>query len=299
MSPLKEVNPMPARNEPAADIAPQEIRLDTPNGPLAAKRWGSVGGLPTIGLHGWLDNANTFDLLAPLLPQLRLVCLDLPGHGMSLHRPPGMRYHYTDYVDDVMAAVDMLAWDRFILLGHSMGAGVGCMTASAFPERIDKLILIEGLGAVTSDLDDPAGALNRSVQAMRLQPIKPPPSPRSFDVLVRARAAASHITRESAAILMQRAVDIEGNTFHWRSDQRLKAPNPQHFTNELMLAYLRAIQAPTLLITGDNGILHKRSYFTSRCNAITRLQIVNLPGGHHLHLENPAPVANTIAEFIG
>ena len=290
---------MPVRNEPTEGMIPQEIRLDTPFGPLAAKRWGRTEGLPTIGLHGWLDNANTFDRLGPLLPQWQLVSLDLPGHGMSLHRPPGMRYHYTDYVDDVMTAADMLGWDRFLLLGHSMGAGIGCLTASAFPDRIEKLILIEGLGAVTNDSDDPPTALKRSVQAMRLQPVTSSAANRSFDVLVRARATVGNISRESAALLMQRAVADKGDTLDWRSDQRLKAPNPQHFNNELMLAYLRGIQAPTLLITADGGTLRKRSYFASRCGAIANLQVVTLPGSHHLHLEHPAPVAEAIADFIG
>jgi pimeloyl-ACP methyl ester carboxylesterase len=210
-----------------------------------------------------------------------------------------MRYHYTDYVDDVMTAADMLAWDRFVLLGHSMGAGIGCLVASAFPDRIDKLILIESLGAVTNDSDDPPMALKQSVQAMHHQPMKSLPADRSFDVLVRARAAVGNVSRESAAILMQRAVAVEGDTLHWRSDQRLKAPNPLHFTNELMLAYLRGIQAPTLLITADEGTLRKRSYFASRCSAIANLQIVALPGSHHLHLEHPAPVAKAITAFIG
>ena len=60
---------------------------------LHAKQWGNPEGIPTIALHGWLDNANTFDRLAPLMPELNLVALDFAGHGLSTHRAEGVHYH--------------------------------------------------------------------------------------------------------------------------------------------------------------------------------------------------------------
>lgn len=251
-----------------------------------------------LGLHGWLDNANTFDRIAPLLPELNLVSLDLPGHGRSAHRPAGMRYHYTDYLDDVMAAADDLGWEQFTLLGHSMGAGIGCLAASAFPDRIERLILIEGLGAVTGDLEEVPGFLRRSVQAMKPKATRKRPPYRNLSVLVRARAAAGKINRDSAEILIRRAVGRDGNGYRWISDQRLKRPYPQYFTNDVMLAFLKAIAAPVLLIAGEDGTLRKRPYFQSRCEVIRHLQTVTLPGHHHLHLDHPAPVAAAINRFI-
>ena len=56
-------------------------------------KWGGPEGIPTVGLHGWLDNANTFDRLAPLIPELNLVALDFAGHGLSNHRAEGVHYH--------------------------------------------------------------------------------------------------------------------------------------------------------------------------------------------------------------
>ena len=265
---------------------------------LAAKRWGQTDDLPVLALHGWLDNANTFDRVAPLLSGLDMVCLDLPGHGMSDHRPPGMRYHYTDYVDDVMAAVDALGWPRFNLLGHSMGAGIACLAASAFPDRIDRLVLIEGLGAVTGDLALVPKALRRSIEAMQAVPEKGAASYHGLKVLVRARAAAGNIKHSSAEMLVRRAVTCNGDAYAWRSDRRLIRPYPQYFTNEVMLAFLSGITAPVLLITAEEGTLRKRPYFESRCEAIQTLQLVNLPGHHHLHLDNPEPVASVINDYL-
>ena len=59
---------------------------------LTAKAWGDPAGTPTLALHGWLDNANTFDRLAPTLPELDLIAMDFAGHGFSSHRPDGVHY---------------------------------------------------------------------------------------------------------------------------------------------------------------------------------------------------------------
>jgi pimeloyl-ACP methyl ester carboxylesterase len=276
----------------------QEIRISTPHLRLGAKRWRMDGGLPVLGLHGWLDNASTFDRLAPLLPRLDLVSLDLPGHGRSDHRPAGTRYHYTDYVDDVLAAADKLGWDRFTLLGHSMGAGIGCFVAGAYPDRVKQLILIESLGPVTETARDLPDRLRRAVEAMKLRPSKKDLTCRDLEVLIRARAAAGPLTRESAELLVRRSVRKRGDGFVWCSDSRLKQPSPQYFANVLIQVYLQGIRAPVLLIVAEDGTLRRRGYFRSRCRAIQDLQRVELPGHHHLHLENPGPVAEAITAFL-
>lgn len=55
----------------------EELELQTPWLRLAARAWGPSGGLPVLAVHGWLDNAASFDVLAPLLPGMRLVAVDL------------------------------------------------------------------------------------------------------------------------------------------------------------------------------------------------------------------------------
>ncbi|MCB1637058.1 MAG: alpha/beta fold hydrolase, partial [Xanthomonadales bacterium] len=135
----------------------EELELKTPYLRLAARAWGPLDGVPVLALHGWLDNAASFDALAPLLPNVRLVALDLTGHGRSEHRPPGIHYHFVDFIPDVVAAADALGWDRFALLGHSLGGGIASFVAATLPERIDRVAMIEGLGPPTSDpADGPA-----------------------------------------------------------------------------------------------------------------------------------------------
>ena len=105
-------------------------------------------------LHGWLDNCASFHLLAPSLvnhsKEQRLasevVALDFPGHGLSSHKsadnPTALLAEYCYYVSE---AAEQLQWDKFSLVGHSMGAGVSVIMAAAFPDKIQSLVLLEGV----------------------------------------------------------------------------------------------------------------------------------------------------------
>lgn len=125
----------------------EELVVDLPSGlKLAAKGWGPPEGPKVLALHGWLDNAASFDTLAPLLPGIRLVALDLAGHGLSQHRHPTAGYEFVEWVPDVLWAATALGWDRFAILGHSLGAGIAPLVAAAAPDRLDRLVLLDGLG---------------------------------------------------------------------------------------------------------------------------------------------------------
>jgi pimeloyl-ACP methyl ester carboxylesterase len=277
---------------------PTEIEIPTRLYRIAAKQWGTVGGLPTIGLHGWMDNANTFDHLAPLLPRLNLIAIDLPGHGLSEHRPDKVRYHYYDFVDDVLAVADALQWERFVLMGHSMGGGVASLFTAACGERVSHLVLIEGFGVVTRDPQEAPDALRRAILAMQRPPRSQRPRYKTFEELVAARTKAGTIKPDSARTLVRRAVTQDDQGLRWLSDQRLRWPWLPYYSNEIMLALLQRIEAPALLITGDSGTLKKWPYFKSRLQAVKNLRWVDLPGHHHLHLDNPEPVARAIDDFL-
>ena len=110
---------------------------------LAAKLWGNPDGYPTLALHGWLDNANTFERLAPRLTELNIIALDLAGHGKSDHRAPGVQYHHSDYMLDIMSVVELLNLEKFNLIGHSMGGQISSVIAATFPERVNRAFMKE------------------------------------------------------------------------------------------------------------------------------------------------------------
>ncbi len=278
--------------------SPEDIEIQTRHLRLAARAWGPSTGYPVLALHGWLDNAASFDRLAPLLPALRLVALDLPGHGRSEHRPPGVHYHFVDFVEDVIAAANALHWSEFALLGHSLGAGIASFVTAVAPTRISRLALIEGLGPMSGAPADGPAVLARSIEQMLRAEAKRKSIYSSTDEATLARSRAGGLAIEAAQLLAYRGTESVQEGVTWRSDPRLKFKSPLYLSEEQVLAFLERIEAPTLLISARSGYLHGREFMTARYSRVSRLTRVQLDGGHHLHLENPAPTARALADFL-
>lgn len=277
----------------------EEIVIETRYLRLAARVWGPSTGRPVLALHGWLDNAASFERLAPLLPGLRLVALDLPGHGLSEHRPPGVPYHFVDFIPDLFAAADALGWERFALLGHSLGAGIASVAAGVVPERITRLALIEGLGPLSGTPARGPALLAKAMAQMQSLENKRLPVYDSLDEAIRARRDAGHLSHQAAAVLAVRGTKPVGHGIGWRSDPRLTLRSPVYLMEQQVLAYLAGIEARTLLIRGEQGYLHARPFMEQRHAQVGRLRIEDLPGGHHLHLDEPEPVAQALNPFLG
>lgn len=121
--------------------------LSIPGLSIACKVWGNPDNPPILALHGWLDNANSFDDIAEHLQNdYYFIAVDLPGHGHSSHLPPGCIYHFTDGIFTVVEIINALGLNKLHLLGHSMGACLGSLVAGVAPDRFLSLSLIEGLG---------------------------------------------------------------------------------------------------------------------------------------------------------
>jgi pimeloyl-ACP methyl ester carboxylesterase len=276
----------------------EELELRTPYLRFAARAWGPPDGVPVLALHGWLDNAASFDALAPLLPDVRLVALDLTGHGRSDHRPPGVHYHFVDFIPDAVAAADALGWERFALLGHSLGGGIVSFIAAILPERISQVAMIEGLGPPTSNPEDGPTNLRKTIAQMDALPRKRPPIYPSLEAAIQARCEASSLSWAAAATLVERGIQPVGAGFGWRTDPRLRFVSPLYLGEPQILAYMARIEAPALLICGADGYLVKRAYMRERYARIARLTVKILPGGHHPHLEDPEPCARLLGPFF-
>ena len=116
---------------------------------IAYQEWGAnVGNSKKIlAIHGWLDNSNSFYLLGPHLASLGYHCvaIDQIGHGKSSHVSADSTYSVESFVAHINEVVVKLDWDQFHVVGHSLGAGIGMMYAGCYPEKVEKLILIDGM----------------------------------------------------------------------------------------------------------------------------------------------------------
>jgi pimeloyl-ACP methyl ester carboxylesterase len=289
-------------------IGCEDIRLGSPGTSLAACRWGQVGGLPVLALHGWMDNAASFDLLAPALcghpelPPLDLVALDLPGHGYSDWRAAGGGYAIADYAVDVLAAVERLQWRRFVLIGHSLGAGIATLIGGACPDRLAAAVLIDGLGPLAIAAEESPRRLARAL-ADRLQ--GPSPARRMVDMeaAVEARTRSRFPLGERAArLLCARGTRTQADgSIGWRADPRLKQASTMYLTEAAVLAFLDAMTVPTLLIQASDGAAGEgvQHRYRRRAQAHPALTHVVVAGNHHVHLDGDVDtVGEHVAAFL-
>lgn len=282
--------------------AAREIEIELPYLRLAARAFGDPALPKLLALHGWLDNAASFDRLAPLLcGHFHIIALDLPGHGRSAHRPPGMWYHYIDYLGDVLAAVDALGWQRFGLLGHSLGGAIASMIAGIAADRIERLLLIEALGPMSLPPEQTLAHLQRSLgergQVGTLRVFAS--AEEAAQMRVRGNGLLT-LSRDAAMALIARGTMAVAGGVSWSSDQRLTLTSPMRFTEEQLLSVLAGITAPTLLILAEpSPPFLSEAMIARRAAQVPDIYVVRMAGSHHLHLEDPQPVARAILEFAG
>ena len=278
----------------------QELAFDIPFGRIAGLRSGTPGGPKVLALHGWLDNAASFLPLAAQLPALDLVMLDLPGHGRSAHLGPGADYNLLVTVNAVLDVVDALGWERFALLGHSMGAGIGSILAASLPQRVERLVAIEALGALAEAPERTAQRLRDGVAAARARPSKKLRVFPDLGAPVRARMQANQLSEASARLLVERGVMAVEGGFVWSSDPRLTLPALQRMTEAQVRALIAAIDCPVRVIFADPAQTYLPEPLRSeRAALLPRGELAVLPGIHHLHMEAPVEVAHAIGGFFG
>lgn len=274
------------------------FQLDIPLGTVQGLRWGAVGTHRVLALHGWLDNAASFVPLAPLLHGIDLVAPDLPGHGLSAHLPRGTDYSFAGAVHHVLDIADALGWDRFSLLGHSMGAGIASLVAAGCPDRIERLVAIEALGALPDTAEHTVTRLREAVAATRALPGKRLRIFPTLDPAIRARMHANALGEASARLLVERGVTVVDGGFAWSSDPRLTLPTMVRMTDAQVDALVAGIDCPTRVIYASPPQPYLPEPERSRRAALLpRGDLIVVAGGHHLHMEDPGTVAEAIGRF--
>ncbi|MGO4998326.1 alpha/beta fold hydrolase [Oceanisphaera sp. W20_SRM_FM3] len=260
---------------------------------LAVMEWGPAESVPEsatiVALHGWLDNAASFSLLATLLsalkPELRIIALDFAGHGFSDHLGGGQSYYSWDHVADVYALLEELKLKQVALLGHSLGAGVATLFAGAFPERISQLFLIDGLVPLAYPVEElpqlMAKAVRRSARlsARSLKPYA------SFEQAVAARVNSRWPVSKSAAIaLLERGLQQTEQGWVWRSDMALTQPSLVRLCEAQLVAFVQQLSMPVLLVMAEGG--EELALLELLLEEVPDLTLHTLVGSHHLHLED-------------
>lgn len=273
--------------------------LDLSGQTVAVKEWGH--GEAIIALHGWLDNAASFEFLAPKLPGHRVIAIDFPGHGDSGHKPDHQSYHFVDYVQTVVSLADHLDLPSFSIMGHSMGGGVGTLVAGAFPERVRHLILLDSLGPVTTEAADFSHQLKKGVQQMTERRSGQRTVYGSIDQAVEARFSGGFgLSKEAARALTLRGVLESPKGYVWKHDHKLKKASLLRLCNAQVLNAIEHIECPIQIFLASHGfLLRGGDTDESRKQAFSNARIHNIQGGHHCHMEQSSgPMAELIQAFL-
>ncbi|XP_073442787.1 serine hydrolase-like protein 2 isoform X2 [Dendrobates tinctorius] len=310
----------------------KELRFKVPWGHLAAKAWGPSEGRPILCLHGWLDNANTFDRLIPLLPnEYYYVALDFSGHGLSSHMPKGVRYQHMDYVTDVHRVVTSLGWQKFSIMAHSMGGVVGGMTRQGLCKRDMAFNLnssqfcIEKVKRCSfpSELcHAPKQWFTPTYQELILNHLKKAIthyfrieqangtkvySPES--ALQRLLDGNPSLNSDTAKVLLQRGTKPAPGGVVFSRDIRITVNNSAPLSVEECLHIMKSIQSDVHIILANEGISADlmRGVYTDvgqtllrgfKENLKERFQSTIVDGNHFVHLNEPEKIAKILVNQL-
>jgi len=276
------------------------IKTDRLN--LAALEWGKPDGTPVVAIHGWLDNAASFSRLAASLDlsTIRLIAIDLPGHGLSEHRGEGQIYHLLEYVIDVVGVLKALDVNPVVLLGHSLGGIVALLTAAAVPSKISQLVLLDSFGPMVDKEEDAALQLKKAISKICLTESRPQKIYTSIEDAVDVRLGGfGKISREAARVLLERGLTKKPEGYSWSTDARLREPSLIRLSELQVKGFMNSVQCPTCLIAGTEGYISLEATKNQRLGYINKLETHQVSGHHHFHMDGDVDLtAKIINRFL-
>ncbi|KAI1317884.1 hypothetical protein EDD11_007546 [Mortierella claussenii] len=306
------------------DLKPEECSFQMRNGIVIRARHWKTGGKDAktrdcrrfLALHGFLDNASSFDLLAPrLLRQLgpepaELVALDLAGHGLSSHRTTE-DYALWRYVEDADQVVEQLGWKTHAIIGHSMGGAISTIYAGLYESRVSLCVLLDNFGPLTRDVEDQPQHLLEHIQEKKNLATKRLPFHPTIESACKARSqgGAYGIQPEFARVLMPRGLrpaekTLEDGTviqgWTWTTDRLLTIRSAQSMSETFAKAFMSRIRCPLLAVLAKDGLLAMATASNEREGWITRgtVTVKGVPGSHSVHMEDAPLVADQISSWI-
>ena len=287
-----------------------ELNIDVRGFQIAALRATNGTRHRILCLHGWLDNANSFLPLLPLINDADIIAIDLPGHGKSDHQSGNSVYSLAEQAHNVLAIGEQLGWNTFTLIGHSLGGCIAPFASVAAANRIEQLIMIEAAGPRSESAEELPARLKKFHHDLSHQTKY---NSRTFDNIehaIESRLRANTMLPESARLIVERQIQpliketsveddaSDDEKLQWRFDKSLRNASPSYFTEAQVQSVLAAITCPVLCVLADAGYLTDRTETSIRLEKIPHCTTVTLAGHHHLHLDSPVPVAKEINQFL-
>ena len=266
----------------------------------AGLEWGNPEGYPIVALHGWLDNALSFSVMATFLNKYRFIALDLSGQGLSDHRSPDATYHIWDDVPQLLSVISTLGLNELAVLGHSRGAAIAVLLATALEDRCSRLVLLDGM--LPRPTQDELAA-EQFLRSQRDHIALSNHQPRTFEDIegfVSARVRLG-FSESSARLLAPRALRETTEGWSLVHDPRLNHASAVKLSPGMCAAFYAAMATPTLALVAQRG-LGERGGFEASLAAVSEMtnwRVETVPGSHHTHMEEGARhIAEHVTAFI-
>ena len=269
--------------------------------------WGNPDGPPMLLIHGGRDHCRNWDWVAEhFAKDYHIIAPDLRGHGDSQWEASG-NYTQISYVYDIAQLLQQKNMHDVTVIGHSLGGAIALMYTALFPERVKKLVAIEGMGPSPSLAAKQAEiSINDRVRSwvddMRKLSGR---LPRRYDTLddafKRMRDENPHLSEEQARHLtLHGANQNEDGTYSWKFDNYVRVFSMSGLPNEEVKKMYGEISCPTLLMRGEES-------WASDPVADGRTQCFNCPieyqsfanAGHWIHHDQLDGFVDRVSEFLG
>jgi pimeloyl-ACP methyl ester carboxylesterase len=254
-----------------------------------------------IFVHGGMDHARSWDrIIESFQDDFRVIAPDLRGHGDSSWAY-GSMYSIAEYLLDLSALIDIVGKNPLYLVGHSLGAAIVLQYAGIYPERVKKLVAIEGASAPPEMASCPTHERFRNwIEAMR------DTEKRVSHRYPNLEAAYERMHKENPYLTkeMARHLTLYGSnwnpdgTLTWKFDNFVRTLSPYAYDIDLAKELWRRISAPVLLFHGRDSWLGDPMK-DGHILAIPNHRLISVSNaGHWLHHDQPALVIEETRRFF-
>lgn len=262
--------------------------------------WGDEAKPPLLLIHGGRDHARNWDGVARgLVEHFCIYAPDLRGHGDSAWSTGG-QYSLPEFVLDTCALVDVIGRDKLSIVGHSLGGAVALQFTGVFPERVRKVVSVEGLGPRIVPRRLAHRRMREWVGYMQdLERRVPRHYPSIDDAVKRMEEANPHLTPELARHLtLHGSRQNDDGTYSWKFDNYVRIHSPYEFNLEDARVIWNQIRCPVLLIRGA-GSWAQQSDDDDRMSAFHNYESVVIEdAGHWVHHDQLDHFLEVVSEFL-
>lgn len=267
--------------------------------------WGNPDAPPVILVHGGRDHARSWDWVARALRHdWHVIAPDLRGHGDSAWSPDG-GYIVPHFVYDLAQLIHQQGFAKVRIVAHSLGGMIALRYAGLYPDLVERMVAIEGLGmaprALLEVLGKPVAKRWRSwIDERRSLSGKLPRRYTTIeDAYARMRSENRYLSESQAWHLTRHAVSRnEDGTYSWKFDNYVRAHIPVDVTDAEQHELWAAITCPTLLLYGRDSWASNPAT-DGRAAHFTNATVVMFDdAGHWLHHDQFDLFMQTLRGFL-